>query len=153
MKKYKICVTCSAGGHFAEAIQLLPLLKNYDVFFFTFYVSHIRKSLKNYKIYYTLNPKRNPLIYIRIFLKSLIVLLKEKPKVIISTGAGSTVPISLLGKLFFKTRLIYIDCSAQVNTPSLTGRIIYRIADLFFVQWKSLKDRYGDKAIYGGLLI
>jgi len=151
--KRTICVTCSAGGHFAEAIQLLSLLKNYDVFFFTFYVSHIRKSLEGYKIYYTLNPKRNPLIYMRILLKSLFVLLKERPKVIISTGAGSTVPISILGKFFFRTKLIYVDCSAQVTHPSLTGRVIYNLADLFFVQWKGLAKKYGDKAVYGGLLI
>lgn len=148
-----ICIACSAGGHFAEAIQLLPILKKYDVFFFTFYVSHLKKSLDGYRVYYTLNPRRNPLIYLRIFLKSLYVLLKEKPKVIISTGAGSTVPISILGKLLFRTKLIYVDCSAQVRTPSLTGKIIYGIADLFFVQWKSLQQRYGEKAIYGGLLI
>ncbi len=152
MKK-TICIACSAGGHFAEAIQLLPLLKDYNIFFFTFYVSHISKSLKGYRVYYTWNPRRNPLIYMRIFLKSLFVLLKERPKVIISTGAGSTVPISLLGKLLFRTKLIYVDCSAQVRTPSLTGRITYNISDLFFVQWKSLRDRYGEKAIYGGLLI
>ena len=149
----KICIACSAGGHFAEAMQLLPILKDYNVFFFTFYVSHIRNSLKGYNVYYTLNPKRSPLIYMRIFLKSLFVLLKEKPKVIISTGAGSTVPISLLGKFLFRTKLIYVDCSAQVRTSSLTGRIIYSIADLFFVQWKLLRERYGEKAIYGGLLI
>ncbi len=149
----KICITCSAGGHFAEAIQLLPILKSYDTFFFTFYVSHIKSSLRGYKVYYTFNPKRSPLIYARIILKSIFVLLKERPKVIISTGAGSTVPISLLGKLLFNAKLIYVDCSAQVRTPSLTGRIIYNIADLFFVQWKLLKNRYGDKAIYGGLLI
>lgn len=149
----KICIACSAGGHLTEALQIVPSIKNNDIFFYTFFVKHLQSSLKNYRVYYTTNPKRNPLSLFKIFLHSFFVLLKERPKVIISTGANVTVPISILGKLLFRSKLIYVDCSAQVYRPSLTGRILYWFSDLFFVQWKYLLKCYGKKAIYGGLLI
>ncbi len=149
----KICVSSSAGGHLAEALQIVSELKNHEIFFFTFYVNHIKRSLKKYLVYFTFNPRRNPLVYFRIILKSFLVLLKERPKIIISTGAGVTIPISILGKLLFRSKLIYTECSAQVFKPAITGKILYPFADLFFVQWKYLLKYYGKKAQYGGLLI
>jgi UDP-N-acetylglucosamine:LPS N-acetylglucosamine transferase len=149
----KICITCSAGGHLVEALQILPILKKQDIFFFTFIAPHLEKTLKKFRVYYVENPVRNPVLLIKLFLKSLFILFKEKPDVIISTGANVTVFVSILGKAFFKSKLIYVECAAQVFKPSLTGRILYYFSDLFFVQWKSLLKCYGKKAIYGGLLI
>lgn len=151
--KMKICITSSAGGHLTEALQIAKELKNHKIFFFTFYISHIKESLGDYSVYFNTNPRRNPLSYFRIILKSITILLKEKPDIIVSTGAGFTVPISILGKLVFRSKLIYTECSAQVFKPSLCGRILYPFADLFFVQWKYLLNYYGKKAQYGGLLI
>jgi UDP-N-acetylglucosamine:LPS N-acetylglucosamine transferase len=74
--------------------------------------------------------------------------LKEKPDTIISTGALVTFPICLLGKLMRK-RIIYIESFARVDTASLTGKLMYRIADLFIVQWEELLKIY-PKAMYGG---
>ena len=149
----KVCISCSPGGHLTEALQILPSLKKHKVFFYTIDVEHTRKSLSKYKKYLIPNPVRNPLKYLFVILHSLTVLLKERPNAVISFGAGPSLPISLLGKLLFGSRLIYVECSAQVYEPSLTAKMIYPFADLFFVQWKYLKEKLGDKAIYGGLLI
>ena len=149
----KIGITCSPGGHLTEAMQILPILKKHKIFFYTIDIENTRKSLKKYKKYLIQNPVRNPIKYISVFFSSLVALINEKPKIIISFGAGPTVPISLLGKLLFGCKLIYIECSAQVYEPSISGKIIYPFADLFFIQWPYLKEKYGDKAVYGGLLI
>ncbi|MEM4214993.1 MAG: PssD/Cps14F family polysaccharide biosynthesis glycosyltransferase [Candidatus Pacearchaeota archaeon] len=144
----KICITCSPGGHLIEAIQLLPILKGHEVFFYTYSEKHIKKKLCNKKTYII----KKPLNILRNFWNSLKIFIKEKPDIVISTGANVTVPISIIAK-FFGKKLIFIECSAQVFTPSLTGRILYPFADLFIVQWKPLLKKYGKKAIYGGLLI
>ena len=149
----KICVTCSPGGHLTEAIQILPILKKHQVVFYTIYTEHTKQILKKYKKYFINNPVRNPLKYLSVIASSVTTLIKERPKVIISFGAGPTVPISLLGKFLFGSKLIYVECSAQVYEPSISGKIIYPFADMFLVQWKYLKEKYGEKAIYGGLLI
>jgi len=48
------------------------------------------------------------------------VLRKERPAFLLSTGAEIALPAFFIGKIFFKTKLIYIECSAQVYSPSLT---------------------------------
>jgi UDP-N-acetylglucosamine:LPS N-acetylglucosamine transferase len=139
----KICIACSAGGHLLESFKLLPVAEKYDFFYFTFFVEHLKKTLAKYRVYFTINPRRNPIKYLKVIFDSFKVLIKERPNVIISTGAGVTVPICLFGKLFFRAKLIYIECSAQVIKPSYTGRILYWFSDLFFVQWHYLTKAYG----------
>lgn len=148
----KICLTATSGGHLVEASQLVDTVKSNDIFFFTNKAPHLRKTILGKKTYFTINPQRNPFKMLKVFFDSIKVFSKEKPDVVISTGANVTVPMALLAKLSGK-KLIFIECSAQVTSPSLTGRILYPLADLFIVQWKPLLKRYGKKAIYGGLLV
>lgn len=79
------------------------------------------------------------------------IIRRERPDLILSTGAGPAVPFALVGKLF-RIPNIFVEISAQVTEPSLTGRIMYRLADRFFYQWKAL-ERYFPKATYGGPLL
>ena len=81
---------------------------------------------------------------------SLGVFLKEKPDAIVSLGALATVQICLLGKLFRK-KIIYIETFAKVDSPTLTGKIIYPFADLFIVQREELMKFY-PKAVFGGAI-
>lgn len=46
-------------------------------------------------------------------------------------------------------KIIYIESFARVHNPSLTGRLVYKIADLFIVQWEDMLKVY-DKAVLGG---
>jgi UDP-N-acetylglucosamine:LPS N-acetylglucosamine transferase len=140
-------MTSSAGGHMNQLLKLLPLADK-DVFFITS-AQHMRKSLKDYKIYYIKDPVRNSW---RFFINSIIafsILLKERPNVVITTGAGLVVPICLLAKLLFGSKIIFIETMSRIESPSRTGKIIYPIADLFIVQWKNLLKFYGKKAVYG----
>ena len=69
---------------------------------------------------------------------------------LISTGALATVPFCIVGKLLGK-RIVYIESFARVDTPSLTGKIIYKLklANLFVVQWEDML-KYFPEAIVGG---
>jgi beta-1,4-N-acetylglucosaminyltransferase len=151
-KRKKICLSCSVGGHLTQMKQLESLYKNYDYFFVTEDVELTRQMLKNENAYYVHLIDRGKFNFFFLFviniLKSLRILIKERPDVIISTGALSSVPMCLLGKLFFK-KLIYIESFAKMNSPNLTGRILYPFADLFIVQWESMLKFY-PKALYGG---
>src|SRR5947209_2265190 len=79
------------------------------------------------------------------------ILRKEKPGIILSTGAGPVVPFSLVGKLF-GIKTIFIETFTRVTKPSLTGLIMYWLADRFFYQWKTLES-YFPKGVYGGPLV
>jgi len=149
----KICIVSSAGGHIIQCLKLLPVLKGHKIFIITFTASHLKKSLKGLKVYQIKNPRRNIKRYIKYLSLFFKILKDEKPRVLITTGAGVAVPICFLGKFIFKSKLIFIESFSRIKKPSLTGKILYPIADLFFVQWKYLLKKYGDKAIYKGSLL
>ena len=149
-KQIKICFTCSAGGHFKQALKIADTI-NYRKYFVTYRSPHLNKIAEQVKIYFVTHSKRNPILVLRNAFESLKILLKEKPDLIISTGADVAVPTCILGKLLGK-KLVYIESGGQVYTPSLSGRIVYRFADLFMVQWKPGLKNF-PKARYGGPLI
>ena len=96
---------------------------------------------------------QEPLSLVSGILKILFIFLKERPRVLFSTGAEIAIPSFYIGKFIFQTKLIYLESGAQVFSPSLTGKWVYPIADLFLVQWEPLLKHYGSKAKYVGGLI
>lgn len=59
-----------------------------------------------------------------LFSNALFIIFKYRLKLIISTGSEVAVPFIYYG-IFFRTKVIYIECSAQVYRASMTGRIVY----------------------------
>ena len=70
-----------------------------------------------------------------------------QPDVILSTGAALAVPFFIVGRLR-RRRLVYVESLTRVNELALSGRLVYPIADVFFVQWREAVRR--KKAIYAG---
>lgn len=149
-RKVKICIACSAGGHLKQALTVVNTL-DYDKYLVTYHSPHLSEIARQMKIYFVTHSKRNPLLIMRNAFESLKILIKEKPRFIISTGADVAVPTCILGKLM-GAKLIYIESGGQVYTPSLSGRILYPFADLFLVQWKPALKNF-PKAKYGGPLL
>ena len=79
--------------------------------------------------------------YFYIILKSVYLFIKIKPAVIISTGTHTAVPMCYVAKIFGK-KIIYIETYANITRKTLTGKIIYPIADLFIVGWEEMKKLY-----------
>ena len=73
------------------------------------------------------------------------VLYKEKPDIIISSGAAVAVPFFYLGKLH-GSKLVYIEVFDRIDKPTMTGKMVYPITDKFIVQWEEMKKVY-PKAI------
>lgn len=76
---------------------------------------------------------------------------------IICNGPGTCVPIVLMAFMlavlgFKKTTVVYVESFCRVRTLSLTGRILYHLADHFVVQWPQLTTKY-PRAKYQGLLV
>lgn len=148
----KFALICSSGGHFYELYSLNDLWASSDHFWVTFPAKDTQCLLKNDRVYFAYYPtNRN----IKNFLKNLYlsykILSKEKPDVIISTGAGVGVPFVYLGKLL-GIKTIFIESLTRIHRLSLSGKLVYFFADHFFVQWPELAKKY-KKARYKGKLI
>lgn len=153
MKK-KICLISSSGGHFEQLLCLKPLDENFNIFFVTEKTKY-NKNDKKIK-YFVKQVNRKEILFIpnmiMIFFKSLYIYIKEKPDVIISTGVLSTIPMLFIG-YFFKKKIIYIESFAKINSPTMTGKLIYKkkIANQFYVQWKTMLEFYPDAIYKGGI--
>ena len=148
--KKKICFICSSGGHLAELLPIGKKLgKNHDHFWITFKNPMTTHTLKNEKLYLVHDPIRNPLIFIKLIFHSFWIYVGERPDIVISTGAGMAVPFCIISKLFGK-RLIFIESFCRTESPSLSGKVLYRFADKFYVQWKQNLKHFGEKAQHLG---
>jgi len=150
-------LVAGSGGHAEQARILLKKISGkFDISLMLESKDRItQRLLKEYKQYKgtEIRGKKENLIitFARVIictLQSIIIYLKSRPDVIVSTGPGMAIPIILIGKLFNK-KIIYIESWSRVTTSSMAGRIAYKYADLFFVQWPELKKQY-PKAIYAG---
>ena len=149
MKKY--CFAASLGGHLEEIACLKEIAKGNESFLLTEKGGFQEISFCNktrHVIQINRKEKTFPLKFILLFFQSLKIILEEKPDCSISTGALATFPICVWGKLLGK-KVIYIESFARVDEPSLTGKLMYHVADLFIVQWKEMMEFYPN-AIYGG---
>ena len=149
----KICFTASSGGHFEQLMMLKPLMDKYDSFIVTEKTGY--SVIKDDRqVYYLKQVNRHEKTFIfkmiaNIF-TSLNIFIKERPDVIISTGALATIPMCVLSKIFRK-KVIFIESFAKVTSPTLTGKLIYKFADQFYVQWEQMKEHYPDAIFKGGI--
>ena len=150
----KVLFISSTGGHLNELLQLKSTMKKYDSFLITEKTKstiELKKEFKD-KIYYMKYGSKSHFSYIYIFpyncLKTLIYFIKIRPSVVVTTGAHTAVFMCYLAKLFRK-KVIYIETFANIHSKSMSGKLVYPIADMFVVQWKSMLDIY-PKAVYGG---
>lgn len=150
----KICLISSSGGHFEQLKMLIELNKKYNLVVITEKTAYNKKD-KTINYYIPQVNRKEYAVYFKIILislKSILILLKEKPDVIISTGALATIPLLYFGKkLGIKT--IYIESFAKINSPTQTGTFIYRrkLADQFYVQWKQMLKFYPNAIYEGGI--
>lgn len=157
----KLLVVLGEGGHTAELLNLVELLG--DRYHYHYIVSQednlsVKRITRSGPINVVKRPRgKNTGVVaagintLRVATQALWILWRVRPVAILSTGPAITVPISIMGKLM-GAKIIFVETGSRVSRLSLTGRIMYRWADLFFVQWPQLKENL-PKAIYAGRLI
>lgn len=148
----KICFMCSDGGHLEEMKQIFKELKSYESFFVTLKSEHLPEKIESRKTYFLPKSERNFILFFYNCIADLAILLKERPRIIISTGASFCIPAFFYAK-FLGIKTIYVETFARIEKPSLTGRIMYWLRpDMFLVQWEHHKRSF-PRAVYGGNLI
>jgi beta-1,4-N-acetylglucosaminyltransferase len=147
----KICLVGSSGGHLTQLFILDKWWGKHDRFWVTFEKEDSISLLENEKKYWCHYPtNRNVKNLIRNTVLALKILLKEKPDIIISTGAAPAIPFFYIGKLMRK-KLIYIEVFDRIERPTITGKIVYPIADKFILQWEEQKKMYPKGEVWGGV--
>lgn len=145
-EKLKICLVGSSGGHLTHLYMLESFWKDKERFWVTFDKADAKSLLADERViscYYPTNRSLKALLINTALAWKTIR--KERPDVIISSGAAVAVPFFYIGKLF-GARLIYIEVYDRIDKSTMTGKMVYPITDKFIVQWEEMKRVY-KKAI------
>lgn len=152
-KKPKICLACSAGGHLRELqLTIGNIPEHWNCYWLTLKTKSTKAFLQNKEHVFLTNfqPAKKWTLIINC-IQAIIWVLIKRPDVIITTGAGVTVPTVYFAKKILKTKVIYINSAADVTHASKTPIWIEKYADLFLVQWEEMKKIFPN-AIYIGVL-
>lgn len=145
-KKLKVCLVGSSGGHLTHLYMIKDFWKDTNRFWVTFDKKDSRSLLKKEKKYFCHYPtNKNIKNLIKNTILAIKIIKKERPDLIISSGAAVAVPFFYIGKLF-KSKTIYIEVYDRIDKSTLTGKLVYPITDKFIVQWEEMKKVY-PKAI------
>lgn len=152
-KKLKICFAASSGGHYEQLMMLKPLMDEYESFVLTERTLY-ESAAKNRKTYYLKQVNRKEMTFVfKMFIntmRSLKIFLYERPDVTICTGVLAMIPFCLITKLA-GGKLIYIESFAKVTSGTQTGKLLYKFADQFYVQWETMLSVYPNARYLGGI--
>ncbi|MGG0485194.1 PssD/Cps14F family polysaccharide biosynthesis glycosyltransferase [Priestia aryabhattai] len=145
----KVCLISSSGGHFSQLKEIANSFPEKDVAIISEKIPDTSNDSINYYLKQQ-DRKRKDFLLILIFnlIKSFYLFIKINPDYVISTGAGSVLPFLIIAK-FFRKKIIFLESYSKTTSPTVTGRIVYRFADRFYVQWETMLKVY-PKAIYKG---
>ena len=164
-KKISTMIYFGSGGHTTEMIRLIKELSlNYSPLYFVLGHSDItskqlieKSKLKFshqplwYNVYRSREVKQSIITTIFTSIKSLwtcfLLIFYKQPSLIICNGPGTCIflcyAVFLLHLLGIKeSRIIFIESFCRVKMLSISGLLIYPIADKFIVQWPQLLIKY-----------
>ncbi len=143
----KIFAVASIGGHW---IQLLRIAKGLEKDFDVVYLStndRCAKMVEGHKFYKIIDFSRwDAYKLIPEFFRMIGLLLKERPKAVITTGAAPGLTCLLAARIL-GIKTIWIDSVANAAELSGSGHIASKFASRIYTQWEDLAT---DKIHYAG---
>ncbi len=138
----KVLAVASSGGHWVQLRRVVPAFADSEVVYVTVLKSY-RSEVPENRFYQVNDATRwNKLGLIMLATRLAWIICKERPAVVISTGAAPGFFALMLGR-WFGARTIWIDSIANVEEVSLSGSRAGRYADLWLTQWPHLARSEG----------
>jgi beta-1,4-N-acetylglucosaminyltransferase len=145
-------LVCSPGGHLLQMLRLRPAWEDLDPTWITLEAADSRHLLRDSNVVWGIGPTNRSLRALVANLRLAWRVVREtRPEAILSTGAALAVPFFIVGKLH-GCRLVYVESLTRSEDLSLAGKVVYPLADAFFVQWPSAAEGRRRARFVGGLL-
>lgn len=147
-----VLFVCSSGGHLAQLLSLRPWAKGRRVRWVTFPTADALSALEGEDLVTCHHPTtRN----IPNLLRNLVLAVKEfrreRPELIVSTGAAVAVPFFMIGRLL-GIPTVFIEVFDRIDSATLTGRLVRPFTTRYLVQWPEQVDLYPRPVVVGPLL-
>ena len=142
MKKKRILAVASGGGHWVQLLRLRPAFDGCDVAYVTVQASYA-DEVKGSRFYMVTDATRwSRRDLLRMIAEIVWIVLRERPDVVVSTGAAPGVAALRLGK-WLGARTVWLDSIANVEQMSLSGKRVRGFADLWLSQWPDVATTDG----------
>lgn len=136
----KVMAIASGGGHWVQLLRLRPAFDDLDVF----YVSLDPTSATDVpdRRYYTIREasRKHKWAFIIVAMQLFWILLKERPKVVITTGSAPALVAIMIAKHIFRAKTIWVDSIANAEKLSTSGQKAGGVADIWLTQWPELSE-------------
>lgn len=144
----KVALVSSVGGHLTDLLALGDAFTGHELLWIVNDRSPVLPEGAN--AYVISHAERDWRVVLNVAEVAAIVG-RERPDVMVSTGAGPAVPAALVARAL-GIPFIYVEPSSAVTRLTLTGRMMRRLATHFYVQWESLLSEAPWARYVGGVL-
>jgi UDP-N-acetylglucosamine:LPS N-acetylglucosamine transferase len=141
----KVALVSSVGGHLAELLALKDAFEDAD----RIWILNDRSPVlpPGERAYVIAHAERDLRVLWNL-VELAAILSRERPDVVLSTGAGPAVPAALVARLA-GVPFVYVESIAAVSRLTLTGKLMRPLARSFYVQWEGLR-RFARRARFAG---
>ena len=148
----RVLLVGSSGGHLAQLMALRPWWVTRERAWVTFNTSDAQSLLAEESVDFAYHPTtRNVPNLLRNFVVAARVLRRERPDLVVSTGAAVAVPFFVLARLL-GIQAVYVEVYDRLTSRTVSGRICRPLASAFVVQWDEQRALYPGAHVIGGLL-
>jgi len=145
----KIAIVSSCGGHLTEVRCLREAYAGHDHFYVVNEPIALPDDMAG-RTYFIRHAERDWRVLANL-VEAWRILRRERPSLLLSTGAGPAVPFAIVAR-WLRIPVVFVETMTRVRRPSLTGRLMYLLADDFFYQWTEL-ERHFPRGRCGGPLV
>src|SRR5262249_55753967 len=144
----KLALVSSVGGHLTELLALSEAFSDCELFWVINDWSPVLPAkVKAYRVQHAERDWR----VLTNLVEFSAIFAREKPDAMLSTGAGIAVPAALVARAA-GIPVLYVEATCAVKRLTLTGKLMRYLANVVFVQWRSLRRAAPWARYYGGLM-
>ncbi len=155
--RLRLCLAASGGGHVRQLLDLESVWSKHDYFFVTEDTALGANLAEQHRTYFVPHvaigqarlgaPLRMITAGIRNFFRSAAIIARERPDVVISTGAGA-VFFAVAWARLRGARTVIVDSFARFDRPSLFARVAAPIAHDLVVQSAALSTYFPQAKVF-----
>jgi len=146
-KPSKLLLVSSSGGHLKHLTATFDAWQNYERVWVSFKQPDVESALAEEKVYWAYYPTtRNVKNAIRNLFRRSSVPPGGGAGGGLWAGAGVAVPFFVAAKLF-RAKTLYIECYDRPTLPTMTGKMLYVLADDFNVQSDEQQKNFPDARV------
>jgi UDP-N-acetylglucosamine:LPS N-acetylglucosamine transferase len=135
--RLKVMLVGSGGGHWVQLMRVASAFSEHDCVYVTT-VKGCERDAGGGRLHLVTDANRwERFKLVRLAMKMLLLVLRERPHVIVSTGAAPGYFALRFGKMV-GARTVWLDSVANVEKLSMSGEMVGKYADLWLTQWPHL---------------